>query len=250
MSYSTVNDVRREFKSVLEAGTVITDDKIIEFQLQNFSLINSYIGTRFSVPVSGSAPVNQKDTVSFTAASGPGEVKSITVTASGKSKTYSYTTIGTDSPTLQATGILASINADKDRAVEASLSGADLILESRILGYAYDLAVSGVGVSFLNTVIADLGSPALRLLRMIETELTACKIASILKTKVADKLQNSGVRQDIKDETCGKAALALLRDIQSGKAVLDADLIPSASGAGGLESSDYAGTMKVGVDQW
>jgi hypothetical protein len=250
MTYSTVADIRREFKSVLEAGTVITDDKIIEFQLQNYSLINSYVGTRFSVPVTGAAPVNQQDKISFSTAGGAGEVKSVTITASGKSKSYSYTTIGADTPSQQATGILASINSDKDRVVEPSLDGADLVLESRVLGFSYALAVSGAGVSFLNTVVADLGSTALRLLRMIETELTACKIAGILKTKVADKLQNSGVRQDIKDETCGKSALALLRDIQNGKASLDAEIIASTSGTGGLESSSYAGTYQVGVRQW
>lgn len=248
MTYSLVSDIRREFKSVLEEGTVMTDDKIIEFQLQNFSLINAYIGARYQVPVVGTAPVNQQDTVSFTPASGAGEVKSIKPTASGVTRIYSYTTVGADNELLQATALAAAINTDKNRSVDAEVVGNTLVLTSRVVGYAYTLVVVGTGVSFVNTAVADLGSDPIRLLRKIETELTACKIVGVLKTKVADKLQAAtGVRQDIKDESCGKLALSTLKDIADGKIKFDV-LLTAVDG--GLGSSEYAGTYEVNKRQW
>lgn len=248
MTYSLISDIRREFKSILDKGTVVTDDKIVEFQLQFFAMINAYVGTRFTTPVTGTSPVNQQDTISFATAAGAGEFKTLTTTASGEVKTYSYTTLGADTDTVIRDAILALINADNDRIVEGVSSGSgDIILTSRVTGFAYALAVSGTGVNAVNNAVAVLGSSALRLLRKIETELTACKIAGILKTKVAEKLTASGVRQDIKDESCAKQALMLLKDIQDGKLLLDAPLISSG---GGLESSSYANNYERNVKQW
>lgn len=249
MTYSLISDVRREFKSVLEKGTVITDDKIVEFQLQMKSLIDAYIGTKYALPIAGTSPVNQQDTLTFTTASGAGEIKIVKTIVSGETKSYAYTTVGADSATVIRDAILALINADLDRLVEGEASGAaDLVLTSKVLGFAFVLQVSGTGVTTVNNVVAVLGSSALRLLRKIETELTACKIASILKTKVADKLQASGVRQDIKDESCGKQALSILKDIQDGKAELDTAELGVEGG--GLESSAYAGTYDISAKQW
>jgi len=249
MTYSLVSDVRNEFKSVLDQGTVMTDNKIVEFQLQHFALINAYAGTRYTVPITGTTPVDQSDTISFTLASGAGEVKTVSVSAQGISKSYSYTTLGADTAEVQRDAILALINADKDRLIEVVASGTDdITASSRVYGFAYTLGVTGTGVSFANVTAAILGSPALRLLRKVETELTACKIAAILKTKVAEVLLPSGVRQEIKDGTCAKMAMQILKDIQDGKLLLeDATLISSG---GGLESSAYAGTFEVGVKQW
>jgi len=251
MTYSTIDDVRREFKSVLEQGTIITDDKIVEFQLQMFATINSYIGTRFVVPVVGTNPVNKKDTITFSAAVGASEIKTVQTVAQGQTKTYSYTTLGADSAQVQRDALLALIVADSNRIVEAVASGTDdLVLESRVLGFAYTATVSGAVI--VNNVAAVLGSSSVRLLRRIETELTACKIASILRTKVAEKLSASGVRQDIKDESCGKMALSLLKDIQDGTAELeDASLVNTGSG---LESHNqktgYEGFYSVEKRQW
>lgn len=247
MTYSQTSDVRREFKSVLEEGDVVTESKIIEFQLQYFALINSYLATRYSVPVTGTSPVNQKDTLAFASAAGASEVRLFKTTASGNTKTYSYTTDAAKTPLEIATALLAVLNADKNRIVEGSIVANDLVIESKIMGYAYTVT-GDANVTITNNVVAVIGSSAMRLLRKIETELVACKIAGILKTKVAEKLSASGVRQDIKDESCGKQALATLKDLQDGKAVLeDADL---ASSGGGLESSEYAGTWKKDIAQW
>ena len=131
--------------------------------------------------------------------------------------------------------------------VDGEVVGNDLVIESKVLGLAYTVT-AGANVTATNTQVAVLGSTALRLLRKIESELVACKIAGILKTKVADKLQASGVRQDIKDESCGKQALAMLKDLQDGKAVLED--VSLASSGGGLESSAYAGTFQKDVRQW
>lgn len=253
MTYSLSSDVRREFKSLLDEGTVITDDKIVEFQLQSFSVINSYLSTRYSVPITGTSPVNQQDTVSFTAAAGAGEVKELKITADGKTKTYSYTTVGADSATVIRDAIKTAVNADKNRFIECEASGAgDLVISSRVLGYAYGVAVTGTGVSFVNNVAAVLGSSALRVVRKIETELVACKIASILKTKVAQKLETSGVRQDIKDESCGKQAMQLLMDLQKGNAMLEDT--PLVSQSGGLTDYNYAngyeGKFDIERKQW
>lgn len=247
MTYSLNGDVRHEFKSVLEAGTVITDDKIIEFQLANFALINSYLATRYSVPVTGTSPVNQKSTLVFTAAAGSGELYKVKTKMNEMVKVYEYTTDAAKTDLQLATQFASLINADKNRIVEAEVVGNDLVLESRVLGMDF-IVEATVNIAASITQAAVMGSQALRLLRKIETELVACKIASILKTKVADAVQASGVRQDIKDESCGKQALAILKDLQEGKAVL-AD-VPLATASGGLESSAYAGTFKTGVRQW
>lgn len=247
MTYSLTGDVRREFKSVLEEGDVVTESKIIEFQLQYFALINSYLATRYSVPITGTSPVNQQDTLAFASAAGSGEVRFFKTIANGTTKTYSYTTDAAKTPLEIATALLAVLNADKNRIVEGSISGNNLVIESKVLGYAYTVTGDG-NVTITNDVVAVLGSSAMRLLRKIETELVACKIAGILKTKVAEKLSASGVRQDIKDESCGKQALATLKDLQDGKAVLED--VSLASTGGGLESSAYAGTWKKDVQQW
>lgn len=247
MTYSLNGDVRREFKSVLEAGTVITDDKIVEFQLQNFALINSYLATRYSVPVVGTSPVNQKTQLVFTAAAGSGELYQVKVNMNEMKKTYSFTTTAAMTALQLAQQFNTQILADNNRLVEPEVVGNDLVLEGRVLGmeFSTELTINIVGSSLQAAVM---GSQALRLLRKIETELTACKIAGILKTKVAEKMSASGVRQDIKDESCGKQALAVLKDLQDGKAVLED--IPLATTSGGLESSAYAGTFKTGVQQW
>lgn len=247
MTYSLTGDVRREFKSVLEEGDVVTESKIIEFQLQYFALINSYLATRYSVPITGTSPVNQQDTLAFASAAGSGEVRFFKTIANGTTKTYSYTTDAAKTPLEIATALLAVLNADKNRIVEGSIVGNNLVIESKVLGYAYTVTGDG-NVTITNDVVAVLGSSAMRLLRKIETELVACKIAGILKTKVAEKLSASGVRQDIKDESCGKQALATLKDLQDGKAVLED--VSLASTGGGLESSAYAGTWKKDVQQW
>lgn len=247
MTYSLTGDVRREFKSVLEEGDVVTESKIIEFQLQYFALINSYLATRYSVPITGTSPVNQQDTLAFASAAGSGEVRFFKTIANGTTKTYSYTTDAAKTPLEIATALLAVLNSDKNRIVEGSISGSNLVIESKVLGYAYTVTGDG-NVTITNNVVAVLGSSAMRLLRKIETELVACKIAGILKTKVAEKLSASGVRQDIKDESCGKQALATLKDLQDGKAVLED--VSLASNGGGLESSAYAGTWKKDVQQW
>lgn len=247
MTYSLTSDVRREFKSVLEEGDVVTESKIIEFQLQYFSMINSYLGTRYVVPVTGTSPVNQKDTLVFTAAAGSGETRFFKTTTNGNTRTYSYTSDAAKTSLEIATALLAILNADKNRIVEGSIVGNDLVIESKVFGYAYTVTV-GTNVTATNNVVAVLGSSAMRLLRKIETELVACKIAGILKTKVAEKLSASGVRQDIKDESCGKQAMALLKDLQAGTAILDD--VDLASSGGGLESSAYAGTFKKDVRQW
>lgn len=247
MTYSQTSDVRREFKSVLEEGDVVTESKIIEFQLQYFAMINSYLATRYSVPITGTSPVNQEDTLAFASASGSGEVRLFKTTASGNTKTYSYTTDAAKTPLEIATALLAVLNADKNRVVEGSIVGNNLVIESKIMGFAYTVTGDG-NVTITNDVVAVLGSSAMRLLRKIETELVACKIAGILKTKVAEKLSASGVRQEIKDESCGKQALAMLKDLQDGKAVLED--VSLASSGGGLESSAYAGTWKKDVAQW
>ena len=232
MTYSQTSDVRREFKSVLEEGDVVTESKIIEFQLQHFAMINSYLATRYSVPITGTSPVNQEDTLAFASAAGASEVRLFKTTASGNTKTYSYTTDAAKTPLEIATALLAVLNADKNRIVEGSIVGNNLVIESKIMGFAYTVTGDG-NVTITNDVVAVLGSSAMRLLREIETELVACKIAGILKTKVAEKLSASGVRQDIKDESCGKQALAILKDLQDGKAVLE-DAVLASSG-GGLE---------------
>lgn len=247
MTYSLTSDIRREFKSVFEEGDVVTESKIIEFQLGFFSLINSYLATRYSVPITGTSPVNQQDTLVFTSAAGSGEVRLFKITASGSTKTYSYTTDAAKTSLEIATALLASLNADKNRIVEGSIVGSDLVIESKISGFAYTVT-GDVNVTITNDVVAVFGSGALRLLRKIESELVACKIAGILRTKVAQKLEASGVRQDIKDESCGKMAMAILKDLQDGKAVLE-DVSLATSG-GGLESSAYAGTFKKDVRQW
>lgn len=247
MTYSLTSDIRREFKSVLEEGDVVTESKIIEFQLGFFSLINSYLATRYSVPITGTSPVNQQDTLVFTSAAGSGETRLFKTTASGTTKTYSYTTDAAKTPLEIATALLAVLNNDKNRIVEGSIVGSDLVIESKISGYAYTVT-GDVNVTITNDVVAVLGSGALRLLRKIESELVACKIAGILRTKVAQKLEASGVRQDIKDESCGKLAMAILKDLQDGKAVLED--VSLASSGGGLESSAYAGTFKKDCRQW
>ncbi len=247
MTYSLTSDVRREFKSVLEQGDVVTESKIIEFQLGFFALINSYLATRYSVPITGTSPVNQNDTIVSAAAAGSGEVRQFTIIANGSSKTYSYTTDAAKTALEISTALLAALNLDINRIVEGSIVGDDLVVESKITGFAYSVAV-GANVTVTNNVVAVLGSSAMRLLRKIETELVACKIAGILKTKVAEKLSASGVRQDIKDESCGKLAMAILKDLQDGKAVLED--VSLASSGGGLESSAYAGTFQKDVRQW
>jgi hypothetical protein len=249
MTYSLISDVRREFKSLADNGQVITDAKIVEFQLQMQALIDAYIGTKYALPIAGTSPVNQQDTVSFTTAAGAGEPKTVKTTASGMTKTYTYTTVGADTDTVIRDAVLGLINADGNRIVDAVASGTgDIVLQSSVLGFAYVLAIAGTGVSAVNNTVAVLGSSALRLLRKIETELTACKIASILKTKVAEKLNASGVRQDIKDESCGKQALAVLKDIQDGKAELESAELGNEGG--GIESSSYAGTFCIDKQQW
>lgn len=255
MTYSRVEDIRREFKSILEVGNVITTEKIIEFQLQMFAMINSIVGVRYTIPITGTQPVDQQDTITFIAAAGAGEVKTIKTEGNGAETSYSYTTLGADSPTVQRDALLALIVADKNRIVEAVAVGTDkIVLTSKIFGFAYVLTLSDTGATMtsVNDTAAVFGSMGLRVLRKLEGELTACKIAGILKLKVAEKLKDSGVRQDIKEGTCFEALMKQLRDIADGVVNLD-DADQETSGTG-LESHNQAtgfeGEFKIQTRQW
>lgn len=58
MAYATYTDVASEFKDVtFSASTAITDTEVTEFIVQAEAYINSYISTRYEVPVSGSVSV-------------------------------------------------------------------------------------------------------------------------------------------------------------------------------------------------
>lgn len=234
MTYSTVSDIRREFKSVLDNGNVITDSRIIEFQLQNYALINSHLGTKFTIPITGTAPVNQIDTITFVAAAGAGEVKTITISGNGSERDYIYITLGADTAEVIRDAIQVLILADKDKIVDETASSTDkLILESKVSGFSYTIVISGTGAppTSANDQVAVLGSNGLRMVRRLETELTACKIADILRVKVNKALTSSGVKQDIKDGSCGRLAIKSLKQLTTGEIELeDADLIQSGSG--------------------
>ena len=83
--------------------------------------------------------------------------------------------------------------------------------------------------------------------------MVACRIAKILATKVAVPQQGTGVRQDITNGDCMKFALMLLKDLQSGKAILgDAALISTDVGVNGFPKTDtdHCPQFQVGVEQW
>ena len=250
-TYATVTDVRREFKSVLDKGTVVTDDKILDFLLQANSEINSYIGTRYTVPISGTVPVNQITEITITTAI-DATLYVVSVLTNGVTKTHSFTSGSSATKTTIRDGIIAKINSDKDRLVEASTSGTDkLLLESRVIGILFVVTLNA-NMTQVDTQTSVLGSLGLRLLRKIEGELASCKIARILRVKVAKALDKSEVRQDIKDGSCAAQAFKQILDIQDGKIILeDAALI---SPSGGLESHNQLNNFEPFFDiekkQW
>ena len=249
--YSNIQDVKREFKGLLSEGNVMTDDRILEFLLQANSVINSYIGTIYSVPVTGAASVNQIDTISIDTITDSIDY-SFKVSGGGVTREYKINSgVGATASTI-ATALQDAVNNDFNSIVTAIASASSIQLESKVIGLAYTVLDLTAEISLVNDQAAVLGSQSLRLLRKIESNLAACKVASILQTKVAKKLATSGVNQDIKDGSCAAKALAMLKDIQDGKASLgDAEL---ADGTGGLTShnstENYEGYFKVQTRQW
>ena len=254
-TYATIEDVRREFKSLLDEGSVMTFDKIVEFLLQANAVINSHVGTLYQVPITGTAPINQIDTFTISAANDATEYF-FTVAAFGVFKQYKFTS-GTGATLASIRdGLVNLINDDKNRLIEATAgAGGTFTTESRAIGVAYILSALSTGPGELTSVASQaavLGDYGLRLLRKIETELAACKVAEIMKTKIAARLENSGVRQEIKDGSCGALARSQLKAIQKGTVKLaGADLV---NPGGGLESyaeqNNNEGEFKIQTRQW
>ena len=235
--YSSIADVRREFKSVLDSGTVITNDKIVEFLYQANALINSYIGSVYSVPLTGNASVSQADNITVSTVADATEYK-LLINAHGVEKIYSYTSGAGATANSILSGILALIEADKDALVDGEVVGSALTVESKIVGGAYTIGNESTDLVIVNTVAAVTGSYGLRLLRRIESELAACKIAEILRTKVAKKLESSAVKQEIKDGSCWARNIAMLKEIKKGSMKLDGAELETTGG--GLESFGQA----------
>lgn len=56
MAYCVVSDIQADFKSIVfAAGQNITDTAVTQFIVEAGALINSYVGTRFTTPVTGNA---------------------------------------------------------------------------------------------------------------------------------------------------------------------------------------------------
>lgn len=251
-TYASIDDVRREFKSVLDAGSVITSDKIIEFLLQANAVINSHIGTLYQTPLTGTPPINQQDTITVDTANNSTDYL-FKITAFGQTTEYKINSGAGATLNSIVLALVAVINADNDRLIEiVSQTTGTFTIESRALGISYSLSDLNADLSSVNDTVAVLGSYGLRLLRKIETELAACKVATILKTKISKKLDASGVKQDIKDGSCASRAMSQLKAIQKGNLKLDeGDLI---SPGGGLESfteqTGYEATYQRDVKQW
>ena len=108
--------------------------------------------------------------------------------------------------------------------------------------------------SYLGTVytVPITGTKALVLVKKIEIDLVASRVAKILQIKTAAVLDGKGIRQEIIDQSAYKNAMAFLKDLQAGKAsLLDADFISSGSGVESYtQKYGYEATFQRGVDQW
>lgn len=59
MAYCTYTDVQSEFKSMtFSASTAVTDTEVTEFIVQSDAVINSYVSSRYQVPVTGSSALS------------------------------------------------------------------------------------------------------------------------------------------------------------------------------------------------
>ena len=104
--------------------------------------------------------------------------------------------------------------------------------------------------SYLGTVytVPITSTNALVLVKNIEIDMVAARVAKILQIKNAAILDGKGVRQEILDQSAYKNAIAYLKDLQAQKAtLLDAAFVSSGSG---MESYEYEAVVQRGVDQW
>lgn len=250
MGYATFQDIQSEFKNLdfTKANQAVTLSEVNKFLQEADAVINSYLGTRYTVPISGTAPVAQSNTLQI----------STVADATDYTTTIDFTEfkinsgIGATATSIRDL-IFDAINATTLVNVSVEKSGSDsYVLTSKTAGTPYSLSFDA-GQTQTATTANVLGDDSLKIIRKIAIDLVACRIAKILKVKVAQPLGKSGVRQDILDASCMKNALALLKDLQSGKASLGDDSLLISSG-GGLESYGQANSVepefKRFVNQW
>ncbi len=250
--YSNVEDVRNEFKTLSKEGkNIITTSRILEYLGQANSLINSKIGTRYVTPVTGQKPVDQIDNISVdTVTDSINYVLTIEIEAYKREYIFTSGISATDQEIVD--GLEALINKDDDRIIEVqSKTTASFKIKSKVMGLEYSAVVSAE-MTLTNDTEAISGSNDLRLLRTIESGMAACKIAGIIRVKVAAALTDSKVRQDIKDGSCQAAFVKILNEIQKNQIDLeDAELNSEGGGlASFTQKNNVPKLFKRFVDQW
>ena len=251
MTYAIPTDIRREFKSTLDAGSVITDSKINEFLLETDAIINSFIGTRYVTPVTGTSAVAQVETVTVDTAV-DSTTYSIELLSNGVTTSISIDSgVGATTTTIKD-ALVAAVNGDKDAPVVAESTGAaTYTLTALVPGLDFSLTLDANQSSVAATANVA-GSSALFLLRKIEIDIVACRVAKILKVKVAERLQSSNVRQDILDGGCASKAMKLLKMIKDG--LLDLGDATAVDTSGGMQSrnqvNSYLGQIDRESTQW
>lgn len=249
MSYAIVNEIKAEFKSLsIDVKDASLDTgKVQRFLDETDALINSFLSTRYSIPIAGTPAV--------------AKVLSVQVTTVADNTTYTVTLNGKAFSILSASSG-ATATSIRDQLIAAINAGLEPL--SAIIGSSDTLLVVADqrGVDFLSSVTANLtetittaneiGSEGLRLLRKLEIDIVSCRIVKIIQVKAPAIIKDSGVRQDIKECSAEREAIKLLKSLQNGDmGLVGADLITSSGGLSShADNINYEPTFKRDVKQW
>lgn len=250
MTYASVQDIIEEFKSlsVAETGAVLQPAQISRFLEEADAFINSYIASRYAVPVTGTAGVR--------------EVRSSNVDTVTDATTYTATINGTlfsflsgtgTTATLIRDGLIAAINAGFEPVVaSAGATSSEYQVTAHNTGAAFTFVVDARQTASLVTAAVVESPQGLSTLRKIEIDMVAGRLAKILKTKIGVKFTKEGIRQDIISGGASKLALQLLFDLQSGKATLiGVGLVTTNSGfSSHATANNIVPAFQKDVEQW
>lgn len=245
MTYANKTDVKEEFKSVdLNNNTSISPAQVVRFLQETDSLINSYLANKYTLPISGTASVKQGDTVNVDAVV---DNTLYTVTINGLDASY---TSGIGATALQIRdGLKAAIN-QLFEAVTASdgSTNSEIVLKSQVAGEGFGVSV-GANLSTTPVTLNVKGDERLDILRTIEVNIVACRIAKILKLKVNN---DEFTKQESTHCQAAGESMKYLKDLSTGKILLPgAGLISSGGGFGDYNyTNSVEPVMNKDINQW
>ena len=140
MTYATVDEIKEEFKNINFTTGVLTLSQIERFLQETDALINSFVGSRYQTPITGTQPVAQVTEVTVNTV-----LDSTQYTCTIDDVEFSFTS-GVGATDLQIRdGLLALIQASTSIDVSAASGSTDAkyVLTSNTPGNPFVVSVDG-----------------------------------------------------------------------------------------------------------